>query len=545
GSFHYEATPHHFEHGLLELASPECRDPFALLACERAKDELVEELADGVTAELARRGWGGRVRIGKNNVDSQGHTFGSHESYWVEDPLSPAERLRLAPLWAALWLATLPALAWLVAAALLAALAAVAAFLLPLVALAPWAIAALLPRRAEAAAAALRRAADALASAPSRLFRFVSEHPGEVARRLAWLEAPLHPLFELHSRLYRRFHFRPIERALTAFLVTRTLYSGAGAVVLDGGPLLRLAQRPPYLRALSRVFTSGDERPLYESRDLFFRPWSAFASRRRLHLLHADANLCEWAQVLRVGATALVLEAIEAEPGADWPALADPLGALRALARDPELAATLELAGGGRRSALALQREYLERVRAALARAPAPPVAWKARVVAMWEETLDALASDPARLADRVDWIAKRSLVEREVRDPADRRALEQRGQEILRDDVALGPEGRRLRELAFRALRADLRYHELGPRGGYRRLRAAGRMQVLASDAAVARARREAPRDTRAARRARAIRDARRAERGGAATWHRVRVGLLDWRFFLDPLRGERAPEA
>jgi hypothetical protein len=40
-SFHYEATPQHFEHGLLELASPECRDPFTLLRCERAKDVLL------------------------------------------------------------------------------------------------------------------------------------------------------------------------------------------------------------------------------------------------------------------------------------------------------------------------------------------------------------------------------------------------------------------------------------------------------------------------------------------------------------------------
>ena len=555
GSFHYEATPEHFEHGLLELASPECRDPFALLACERAKDELVEELAGEVTAELARRGYGGEVRIGKNNVDSRGHTFGSHESYWVEDPLTRRKRLALAPLWAALWLATFPVLVWLAAAAVLAVALAAGAFLLPVLALAPRALAAVLapqrlapaaslaPRRASAGVR-LRRGADHLADAPWRLLRFVTEHPGEVARRLAWLEAPLQPLVALHSRLYRRFHFRAIERGLTAFLVSRTLYTGAGAVSLDGGPLLHLAQRPPHLRALSRVFTSGDERPLYESRDLFFRPWSAFATRRRLHLLHADANLCDWAQVLRVGTTALVLEAIEAEPGGDWPELADPLGALRALNRDPDLEGALALAAGGARSALALQRDYLERVRRALARAHAPPAAWKARVLAMWEETLDALAAGPAQLADRVDWIAKRALVEREVREGVDRRALEARGSALVADDAALDPEGRRLRALAWRALRADLRYHELGPRGGHRRLREAGRVRVLASDAEVARARRQAPADTRAGPRGRAIREARRRGQGGAATWHRVRLGALDWRFFPDPLRGDDVRE-
>jgi proteasome accessory factor A len=541
-SFHYEATPQDFEHGLLELASPECRDPFALLRCERAKDELVEELAREATRLLRGLGVGyrGEVRIGKNNVDSQGHTFGSHESYWIEDPLTPRRKLVLAPLWALLWLATLPVFVWLVAVVALFALLAVGLLLLPVVAALPAALAPLAGRWRPAAGAALRRAARATAELPLRLFRVVEANPGEIARRLAFVEAPLQPLIALHSLLHRRFHFRPIERGLTAFLVTRMSFAGAGAVAFDGGPLLRLAQRPPHLRALSRIFTSGDERPLYESRDLFFRPFSAFGSRRRLHLLLGDANLCEWAQVLRVGATALVLEAIEAEPEADWPRLVDPLGALRALNRDPELRGELELAGGGRRPAVEIQREYLARVRRILARAPEPPAGWKVQVLAMWEETLALLASDPDALADRVDWLAKRALLRRDLRDPADARALEARGAAVLRETVSQDAEARRLRGLAYRALRTDLRYHELGPGGGYRRLRAAGRVRSLVSDSEVTRALREPPPDTRALPRGRAIREAAGRSLAGGATWHRVRLGRLDWRWFPDPLCAE-----
>ncbi len=537
-SFHYEATPQDFEHGLLELASPECRDPFALLACERAKDDLVEELAREASRRLASRGYGGEVRIGKNNVDSQGHTFGSHESYWIEDPLSRRRKLALAPPWALLWLATLPVFAWLLAVVLASLLLVLLLLALPLLAAVPAALAPLAARFRPGAGRALVRARGALLEAPLRFFRSLEASPGAFARRLAWVEAPLQPLVALHSRLHRAFHFRAIERGATAFLVTRTLYAGAGAVAFDGGPLLRLAQRPPHLRAVSRIFTSGNERPLYESRDLFFRPWSAFAARRRLHLLLGDANLCEWALVLRTGATALVLEAIEAEPGADWPRLADPLGALRALNRDPELAGTLALAAGGSTSALALQREYLERVRRVLARAPEPPAEWKARVLAMWEETLDLLGREPEALADRVDWIAKRALLRRDVRDASDVRALEARGAAVLGERVAQGDEARRLRGLAYRALRTDLRYHELGPGGGYRRLREQGRVRALVAEAEVARARLEPPADTRAFARGRAIREARRRGLGGGATWHRVRLGALDWRLCLDPLR-------
>jgi len=540
-SFHYEATPEAFEHGLLELASPECRDPFALLACERAKDGLVEELGREVSARLAGLGWAGEVRIGKNNVDSQGHTFGSHESYWIEDPLPARRKLALAPLWALLWLATLPVFVWLLVAGLAWLAFALALLLMPLLAGVPALIAPAAAAVRPAAGRALRRASRAMAGWPLRFFAWVEAEPGELVRRLSFLEAPLHPLLELHARLHRRFHFRPIERGLTAFLVTRTLFAGAGAVAFDGGPLLRLAQRPPHLRALSRIFTSGDERPLYESRDLFFRPWSAFASRRRLHLLLGDANLCDWALVLRVGATALVLEAIEAEPQGDWPRLADPLAALRELNRDPELRGELALAGAGRRSAIQIQRDYLARVRACLARASDPPADWKVRVLAMWQETLDALERDPEALADRVDWLAKRALLRRDVREAADARALEARGAAVLGEAVSLDAEARRLRGLAYRALRTDLRYHELGAAGGHRRLREQGRVRNMVSDAEVERARREPPSDTRALPRGRAIREAVRRSCGGAATWHRVRVGRFDWRWLPDPL--EPAP--
>jgi proteasome accessory factor A len=307
----------------------------------------------------------------------------------------------------------------------------------------------------------------------------------------------------------------------------------------EGPPLLRLAQRPPFLRAVSRIFTHGDQRPLFESRDVFFRPWSAFGAHRRLHLMLGDANLCDWALVLRVGATALVLEALERREGGAWPRLEAPLAALRAVNQDPELGRRLALQGEGPATALAVQRRYLEGVRAALgdeiARVP-----WKRRVLAMWEETLDALGQDPAALGDRVDWIAKRARVQDEVPAASDRAALEARGGRLMEAPPS-DAEARRLRTLAFRALRADLRYHELGPGGGHRRLLRRGEVRELTTRDQVERALFEPPSDTRAAARGRAIREACRRGTGGAATWHRVRLGWRSWRVFGDPL-AERA---
>ena len=371
-SFHYEATPEHYEHGLIEMASPECRDPFVLLNYERAKDELIEELAESVNRELGLAGYRGEVRIGKNNVDSASHTFGSHESYWVEDPLSLSARAAFFPLWLGLWLLSIPVLSWLVLAPLAILLATLVGGLGIL-----------------GTAAVLSVARPSLAR---RLFRWVEStvgriesSPGAIVRRINRLAAPLFPLFALHSALYNRFHFRPFRDKLTAFLVTRTVYCGAGAVVFDGGPLFRLAQRPPFVRTLARIFPFGEERPMYELRDLFFRPWSGLASRRRLHLLIGDANLCEWAQGLRVGATALVLEAIEDGSFSDWPVLCDPFDALDRLNRDPDLHVELELATGERATALEIQRRFLRAARETLAASDAPVAVWKGRILRMWE----------------------------------------------------------------------------------------------------------------------------------------------------------------
>jgi hypothetical protein len=546
-SFHYEATPKDFEHGLVEMASPACRDPFSLVAHERAKDALVEELCEGVNRSLNGQGYEGEVRIGKNNVDTTGHTFGSHENYWIEDRLSRERRLVLVPVFLGLWLVTLPVIAWLVlvnGALILGGLLVAAA---PLLGGLLRLMARPVGRASRSASLQLHRASRTLAAAPVRLAAILARDPGALMRRLAWVELPFLPVVALHSFVYNRFHYTSARRSLPAFLVTRTLYTGAGRVVPGETPLLRTAQRPEFLRSLARMFTSGDKRPLIETRDLFFRPWSAFTSRRRLHLLGADANLADHALVLRAGATALVLEALETDPEWRWPRLKDPLAAFREVARDPAMSARLPLVGEPAATALAIQRRYLEGAREVLAPALAelPPDHWKTRVLAMWEETLDALEEHPESLADRVDWIAKAALLHREVPDPAARAALERPEADVLRRPRGGDPV---LRAAAFRALRLDLRYHELGPRGGHRRLLETGRMRSLVSDDAVRRARLEPPPDTRAAARGRAIRDAARG--AGGATWHRVRVGRTEWRFLPDPLSPEpgfvlRLPEA
>jgi proteasome accessory factor A len=520
GTFHYEANEQNLEHGLIEMASPECRDPQTLVRYERAKDELIEELCVEVNRDLGLAGHTGRVAIGKNNVDSAGHTFGSHENYWVEDPLEPEQKARFVPLWLGLWTLSALPLLWV--------FGVLAAVLVTLLGLGVGLVAVTL------ALTFLRpRAATRFSGFTQRLGARIDANQAQVSHWLRVLVRPIDAVVSLHSRLYQRVHFLPLRRDLTGFLVSRIVWSGAGVVCFDGGPIFCLSQRARFISRLCGISTDGEERPIFELRDLFFRPWSALQARRRLHLLPGDANLCEWAQYLRVGATALVIEAIESGAAIDWPQLADPLAALRAISDDPELRVRVELRGGSSETALAIQRRYLEGVRRALA-GPLPD--WKRTVLERWDETLRELERDPDALADRVDWIAKRTLLRRAVPDPENWRALAEHGRRVTGPGVR-DPDDLVLRERAFALWRADLRYHELGPRGGHRRLEARGRVQRLTDPEAVLRARRAPPSDTRAFQRGAAIRQAHAHTRSGGAAWHRVRVGKLGWRFFPDPL--------
>lgn len=520
GSFHYEANEQSLEHGLIEMASPECRDPHSLLRYERAKDELLEELCVEVNRELELVGYTGRVAIGKNNVDSEGHTFGSHENYWVEDPLEPGQLLAFVPLWLGLWTLSALPLLW-VFGVLAAVLVALLGLGLGLV-VATLALTLLRPQ-----------AAARFSRWTQRLGTRLDANQADVSRWLRLLVRPVDAVIALHSRLYERFHFLPLRGDLAGFLVSRVVWAGAGVVCFDGGPVFRLSQRARFIRRLCGISTDGEERPVFELRDLFFRPWSALLARRRLHLMPGDANLCEWALRLRVGATALVIEAIESGAAVDWPRLRDPLAALRAISEDPDLGVRVELDDGSSASAIALQRRYLDGVRRAL---QGPLAEWKRELLADWDETLRALERDPESLADRVDWIAKRGLLRRVVPDPRDWQALQARGERVIGPDVS-DPADLLLREKAFRLWREDLRYHELSPRGGQRRLEARGRVRRLTGTDEVQRARRTPPSDTRAFQRGMAIRQAHAHARSGGAAWHRVRVGKFDWRFFPDPL--------
>jgi len=246
---------------------------------------------------------------------------------------------------------------------------------------------------------------------------------------------------------------------LTPFLVTRQVLCGSGSYRRGE---FTISQRADHLHdQLSAQTTRA--RPLVNTRDEPLADPSRF---RRLHVLAGDSNLCEPSAWLKVGTTIAVLDALSGSAANQLGRmrLADPATALRQVARDPS--ALLELADGRRVSAAQVQRAYLD-----LAGDSAEP-----ELADLWTSVLDALtAGEPERVADVVEWVAKRRLLQEF-----------QARHRLSADDPKLA--------------QLDLAFHELG--GIFRVLEAEGLVRRLTSPTEVSLARSQPPDDTRAAAR-------------------------------------------
>ena len=178
----------------------------------------------------------------------------------------------------------------------------------------------------------------------------------------------------------RAVPFHDLAARLIPFFVTRQVFTGAGRVGLGQRgeePGFQLSQRADYMEAEIGLETTL-RRPIINTRD---EPHADPDRWRRLHVIIGDATMLEVATYLRLGTTSLVLWLIEravAEGGAggalaaiDRLTLRDPVHAVHVVSHDLTLTARLELADGRRLTALEVQREYLDAVRAAPRRTPA------------------------------------------------------------------------------------------------------------------------------------------------------------------------------
>jgi proteasome accessory factor A len=176
---------------------------------------------------------------------------------------------------------------------------------------------------------------------------------------------------------------------------------------------------------------------------------------------------------LKLGSAALLLDALEDGALPEPLLLADPVTSVWAVSHDMSLSEVIELDDGRTMTAIEAQWQYLEWAKKYLNSSDLGEV--YGRLVQVWEDVLTDLESDPLRLADRLDWVAKYRLLLG------------------YRDRDGLEWTDPKLRLL-------DLQYHDVDPeRGLHRRLVAAGEMRRLFTDDEVSTAAGTPPENTRA----------------------------------------------
>ena len=200
------------------------------------------------------------------------------------------------------------------------------------------------------------------------------------------------------------------------FFVTRQIFAGAGRVgchtdifeysnAEDEGVEFQLSQRADHI--VTEIYQWIQfSRAIINTRDEPLADWGLY---RRLHLLVGDSNMMEYATALKVGTTALVLQLLEEQERVVCDIrLLDPVQAIRDISRDMTYRWEVQLEDGRYTTATEIQRAYLDLAERYL-RGRDEEGDW---VLDEWRFVIDALDHDPGCLVDRVDWVAKKWLLE-------------------------------------------------------------------------------------------------------------------------------------
>ena len=296
---------------------------------------------------------------------------------------------------------------------------------------------------------------------------------------------------------------------LMPFLVTRQIFAGAGrvgghrlnrhdlrhnimslsdneadylwihdfyGVELDNSVRYQLSQRADHIvKAVSGKvrFNRAIINPRWDS-------YYTYDGQHRLHLLFGESNMSEYALALKVGTTCLVLDLVEMRQVPPSVRIADPVRTLKEISRDQTLRWIVKRADGTTIPAIDLQRIYLEAAKRHLSPSD-PETEW---ILREWESVLDGLEKDPFSMSDRLDWVAKRRLIE------------------TYMEAEGVGWDADVLHSL-------DLEYHNINPNQGlFYALQDAGEVRRVVTDEAIQKATTSPPSNTRAAGRAYVVRE-------------------------------------
>ncbi len=320
----------------------------------------------------------------------------------------------------------------------------------------------------------------------------------------------------------RETPFADIVRHLVPFFVARQVICGSGRVGIGQDSRsagFQLSQRADFFEVEVGLETTL-KRPIINTRD---EPHAVADLYRRLHVIIGDANLCDVANLLKLGTTSLVLAMIEDRAMPADLTVDKPVATLHAVSHDPSLRTRVSLHDGRRLTALEVLWAYHDAAAAYLdARGlGGDDDSQTAEVMCLWADVLTRLGQDPMTCARDLDWVAKQQLLEG------------------YRDRDGLEWSDPRLKAI-------DIQWSDVRPEKGlFHRLAARGRITSLVGEDAARAAMPEPPEDTRAWFRGTCL--DKYAGQVAAASWDSLIFDVpgrsaLQRVPMLEPLRGTRA---
>jgi proteasome accessory factor A len=310
----------------------------------------------------------------------------------------------------------------------------------------------------------------------------------------------------------RQGEFARMADVLIPFFVTRQIYCGAGKV-LHGprGAQYCISQRAEHIwEGVSSATTRS--RPIINTRD---EPHADAERFRRLHVIVGDSNMNEWTTFMKVGITDLVLQMVESNAVMRDLTLENPIRAIREISHDTTCRKKVKLANGRELTAIEIQSEYYEKTARFLEHRDLSETS--KRLLDEWRDALDALAAgEPERLGRKVDWVAKRVMIDR------------------YREKHALPLSSPKVGLL-------DLAYHDVNrQRGLYYLLERADRVERVTDERDISLAMREPPQTTRAKLRGDFIKMAKQKRRDYTVDWVHLKLNDQAQRTVLckDPFR-------
>jgi Pup amidohydrolase len=200
-----------------------------------------------------------------------------------------------------------------------------------------------------------------------------------------------------------------IVAGILPFLITRQIFAGAGKIGIEAEGaasqlgVFQISQRADFFSVLVSIDTMN-RRPLVNTRD---EPHADANRYRRFHVILGDANMSQWATAMKIGTTSLVLDLIERGKTPQLE-IAQPIDANKSISRDQTYDWIIELKDGRKISAIEVQRIYL----AAAAKIDNSADEDREWILGEWENVLNDLERDVMVTRDRVDWAAKKFLLD-------------------------------------------------------------------------------------------------------------------------------------